>query len=278
MRPYLDLIDRVLTTGDDRMDRTGVGTRAVFGAQMRFDLSRGFPLVTARRIAVKSMVGELIWMLRGGTNVSELHELGVTFWDQWAREDGDLGPVYGSQWRNWVGWNNGLGDGFTRTGAYDDKHIDQMASLVHGLKANPYGRRHIVSAWNVGELDEMALPPCHLLMQFFVAGGKLSCQMYQRSADVIIGVPFNIGEYALLTHMLAQVTGYQPGELVWVGGDCHVYHNHLHAAKEMLLRQPRPLPALVLNPLVTDLFAFGPSDIEIVGYDPHPALTLPVAV
>jgi thymidylate synthase len=264
MRQYLDLLRHVLEHGTGKDDRTGTGTRSVFGWQMRFDLAEGFPLVTTKKLHLRSIVHELLWFLRGETNVAYLRENRVTIWDEWADADGELGPVYGKQWRRWAGT--------------DGSEIDQMRWVVEEIRRNPDSRRLIVSAWNVAELPKMALMPCHTLFQFYVAGGKLSCQLYQRSGDVFLGVPFNIASYALLTHMVAQVTGLRAGEFVHTLGDAHLYSNHLAQAREQLARAPRPLPRLRLNPEVTDLFAFRFEDIAIEGYDPHPAIRAPVAV
>jgi thymidylate synthase len=264
MRQYLDLLRHVLEHGTGKDDRTGTGTRSVFGWQMRFDLAEGFPLVTTKKLHLRSIVHELLWFLRGETNVAYLRENRVTIWDEWADADGELGPVYGKQWRRWAGT--------------DGSEIDQMRWVVEEIRRNPDSRRLIVSAWNVAELPKMALMPCHTLFQFYVAGGKLSCQLYQRSGDVFLGVPFNIASYALLTHMVAQVTGLRAGEFVHTLGDAHLYSNHLAQAREQLARAPRPLPRLRLTPEVTDLFAFRFEDIAIEGYDPHPAIRAPVAV
>jgi thymidylate synthase len=264
MQQYLDLLDRILRTGVDKSDRTGTGTRSVFGHQMRFDLADGFPLVTTKKVHVRSVVVELLWFLRGSTNVRWLQERGVSIWDEWADADGELGPVYGSQWRSWP--------------APDGRHIDQIAKVVHSLRTNPDSRRHIVSAWNVAEVDEMALPPCHALFQFYVANGRLSCQLYQRSADVFLGVPFNIASYALLTAMTAQVVGLQPGEFVHTLGDAHLYSNHLEQARLQLTRDPRPQPTLALNPAVQELDEFEYEDVEILNYDPHPLIKAPISV
>ena len=262
-RQYLDLLADILANGVERGDRTGTGTLGVFGRQIRFDLSRGFPMLTTKKLHWKSIVVELLWFLRGDTNVRWLQERGVSIWNEWADENGDLGPVYGRQWRSWA--------------APDGRSIDQIARLIEGLRTNPNSRRHIVSAWNPADVDDMALPPCHCLFQFFVAEGKLSCQLYQRSADVFLGVPFNIASYALLTAMVAQVVGLAPGEFVHTFGDAHLYLNHVDQARLQLAREPRALPRLTLAP-VTDLFAFAPEDIGLEGYDPHPHIKAPVAV
>jgi len=264
MRQYLQLLSDVLENGTDRGDRTGTGTRSLFGYQMRFDLSDGFPLVTTKKLHIKSIVLELLWFLRGDTNVRWLQEHGVRIWDEWADENGDLGPVYGSQWRSWP--------------APDGRHIDQIANVLHSIRTNPESRRHIVSAWNPAEVDDMALPPCHCLFQFYVANNKLSCQLYQRSADVFLGVPFNIASYALLVHMVAQVTGLQVGDFIHTFGDAHLYSNHLEQARLQLTREPRPLPRLGLNPAITRLEDFTFEDIRIEGYDPHPHIKAAVAV
>lgn len=264
MRTYLDLLRLVLENGTPRADRTGVGTRAVFGAQARFDLRRGFPLLTTKRVHLKSIIHELLWFLRGDTNTASLHEHGVTIWDEWAAPDGSLGRVYGAQWRNWR--------------APGDRRVDQIAEVVQQIKTNPTSRRLIVSAWNPGEIEEMALAPCHALFQFFVAEGALSCQLYQRSADVFLGVPFNIASYALLTAMVAQVCDLRPGEFIHTFGDLHLYHNHVEQARLQLTREPRPAPVLRLNPAVRDLDGFRFEDFELTGYDPHPAIKAPIAV
>jgi thymidylate synthase len=264
MKPYLDLLRLVMDSGNRRSDRTGVGTRSIFGHQSRYDLSRGFPLLTARKIHIKSIVHELLWFLRGDTNIAYLRQHGVSIWDEWADANGNLGPVYGRQWRSWPSPSGG--------------HIDQIARLLGQIRTTPESRRLIVSAWNVGELEQMALPPCHLLFQFYVADGRLSCQLYQRSADLFLGVPFNIASYALLTHMIAQATGLLPGDFIHTIGDAHLYENHIEQTKELLSRDERPLPLLRLSPSATDLFAFKYEDVEIVGYDPHPAIKAPVAV
>lgn len=264
MRAYLDLLHDVRTTGSTRADRTGTGTLSVFGRQLRFDLADGFPLVTTKKVHLRSIITELLWFLRGDTNVAWLHENNVTIWDEWADERGDLGPVYGSQWRSWKG-----ADGHTH---------DQITNVLDGIRTDPDSRRLIVSAWNVGEIEHMALAPCHALFQFYVADGRLSCQLYQRSADLFLGVPFNIASYGLLTHMIAQVTGLQPGEFVHTFGDAHIYSNHLEQVDEQLSRETRSLPQLRLNTDITDLFAFTAEDIAIVDYDPHPMISAPVAV
>ena len=264
MQPYLDLMRHVLERGHAKSDRTGTGTRSVFGWQTRYDLAAGFPLLTTKKLHTKSIIHELLWFLRGDTNVRYLKDNGVSIWDDWADADGDLGPVYGKQWRRWA--------------AADGREIDQIALLVEGLKHAPDSRRHLVSAWNPGEVDKMKLPPCHALFQFYVADGRLSCQLYQRSADIFLGVPFNIASYALLTLMLAQVCGYQPGDFVHTLGDAHLYINHLEQARLQLSRTPRPLPSMRLNPEVRDIFAFRFEDFSLEGYDPHPHIPAPVAV
>ena len=264
MQIYLDLLRHVLTTGQRKADRTGTGTLSVFGHQMRFDLQAGFPLVTTKRVHFKSVAHELLWFIRGETNTRYLRENGVTIWDEWADANGELGPVYGKQWRSWP--------------APDGRSIDQLAQVIAQIKANPDSRRHIVSAWNVADLPAMALAPCHCLFQFHVADGKLSCQLYQRSADLFLGVPFNIASYALLTHMVAQVTDLEPGDFIWTGGDCHLYLNHLDQVREQLSRTPFPLPTLRLNPAVTRIDDFVFEDIELLGYQHHPAIKAPVAV
>ncbi|MGQ7242016.1 thymidylate synthase [Salinicola sp. V024] len=264
MRPYLDLMQRVLDSGVEKADRTGVGTLSVFGHQMRFDLREGFPLVTTKKLHLRSIIHELLWFLRGDTNIAYLHEHNVSIWDEWADANGDLGPVYGYQWRSWP--------------TPEGEHIDQIAKLVEQIRRNPDSRRHIVSAWNPALVDEMALPPCHALFQFYVANGRLSCQLYQRSADIFLGVPFNIASYALLTHMIAQVCGLEPGEFVHTFGDAHLYLNHLEQARLQLSREPLPLPTLKLNPAIDDLFGFRFDDIAIEGYESHPAIKAPIAV
>eukprot|EP01132_Coremiostelium_polycephalum_P007300 gene7300-8978_t len=264
MRAYLDLLQHVLDTGVDRGDRTGTGTRSVFGYQMRFDLSAGFPALTTKKLHLKSIIHELLWFLKGETNIAYLKENGVTIWDEWADENGDLGPVYGYQWRSWP--------------APDGRHIDQIANLVSAIKQNPYSRRLIVSAWNPALVDEMALPPCHCLFQFYVADGKLSCQLYQRSADIFLGVPFNIASYALLTLMVAQVTGLQPGDFVHTLGDAHLYANHFEQARLQLSRTPGPLPVMRLNPDEKDLFAFTFDDFSLENYVAEASIKAPIAV
>ena len=264
MRQYHDLLRHILAHGVRKEDRTGTGTISVFGYQMRFDLQAGFPLVTTKKVHLKSIIHELLWFLRGDTNIAYLKANGVTIWDEWADAHGDLGPIYGHQWRSWP--------------AADGRHIDQIAGVLEQIRNNPDSRRIIVSAWNVGELDKMRLPPCHALFQFYVAEGRLSCQLYQRSADVFLGVPFNIASYALLTLMIAQVTGLKPGEFIHTLGDAHIYLNHLDQVQLQLSREPRPLPTMRINPEVRDLFAFRYEDFTLEGYDPHPAIKAPVAV
>lgn len=264
MRPYLDLLQQVLDHGTPKSDRTGTGTVSIFGAQLRFDLAAGFPLLTTKRVHLKSIIHELLWFLRGDTNVKYLRDNGVSIWDEWARPDGDLGPVYGYQWRSWP--------------APDGRHIDQIAQVIDMLKKNPDSRRMIVSAWNVADLDKMALMPCHAFFQFYVANGKLSCQLYQRSADMFLGVPFNIASYALLTLMVAQVCGFKPGDFVHTFGDTHIYNNHMSQVREQLSRTPRALPVMKLNPAVKNLFDFKYEDFTLEGYDPHPLIKAPVAV
>jgi thymidylate synthase len=264
MQPYLELLRHVRDHGTEKSDRTGTGTRSVFGWQMRYDLARGFPLVTTKKLHLRSIVHELIWFLQGDTNVAYLKENGVSIWDEWADAKGDLGPVYGRQWRAWP--------------TADGKVVDQIAWVVDEIRRNPDSRRLIVSAWNVGELPKMALMPCHTMFQFYVANGKLSCQLYQRSGDIFLGIPFNIASYALLTHMIAQVTGLEVGDFVHTLGDAHLYSNHIEQADKQLLREPRALPRLSLNPEVTSIFDFRFEDVAIVDYDPYPAIRAPVAV
>jgi thymidylate synthase len=264
MHQYHDLLRHVLENGSDRGDRTGTGTRSVFGHQMRFDLADGFPVITTKRLHLKSIIHELLWFLKGDTNIAYLKENGVSIWDEWADENGDLGPVYGAQWRSWPD--------------YDGGHIDQMAKLVESIKTNPNSRRHIVTAWNPALVDEMALPPCHCLFQFYVADGRLSCQLYQRSADIFLGVPFNIASYALLTLMMAQVTGLEPGDFVHTLGDAHLYANHFDQAKLQLTRTPKALPVMKLNPDVRDLFSFAYEDFTLIGYEADASIKAPIAV
>ncbi len=264
MQQYLDLMSHVLDHGTDRGDRTGTGTRSVFGHQMRFDLADGFPVLTTKKLHLKSIIIELLWFLKGDTNIGWLNENGVSIWDEWADEDGDLGPVYGYQWRSWP--------------APDGKAIDQIEALVRGIRENPNSRRHIVSAWNPALVDEMALPPCHCLFQFYVADGRLSCQLYQRSADIFLGVPFNIASYALLTLMVAQVCELEPGEFVHTFGDAHLYHNHFEQAREQLKREPLALPVMKINPEVRAIFGFTYEDFELLGYESHPHIRAAVAV
>ena len=264
MKQYLDLMRHVLEHGTDKSDRTGTGTRSVFGYQMRFNLQDGFPLLTTKKLHLRSIIHELLWFLRGDTNIKYLHDNQVTIWDEWADENGELGPVYGYQWRSWPTPNGGS--------------IDQIANLIGQIKCNPDSRRLIVSAWNPALVDEMALPPCHAMFQFYVANGRLSCQLYQRSADIFLGVPFNIASYALLTMMLAQVCGLQAGEFVHTLGDAHLYRNHFEQAELQLTREPRPLPTMTLNPAVDNLFDFQYDDFELSGYDPHPHIKAAVAV
>jgi thymidylate synthase len=264
MRPYLEFLRHIRMHGAPKDDRTGTGTLSVFGYQMRFDLRAGFPLVTTKKMHLRSIIYELLWFLRGDTNVKYLRDHGVTIWDEWADADGELGPVYGKQWRNWP--------------AADGRHIDQLSQVVEQLKSNPNSRRILVSAWNVGELEQMALLPCHALFQFYVAGGRLSCQLYQRSADALLGVPFNIASYALLVHMLAQQCGLEVGEFVWTGGDCHLYLNHLEQAELQLARSPFPLPQLHLKRRPQSLFDYQYEDFEILDYRYHAAIKAPIAV
>jgi thymidylate synthase len=264
MRQYLDLLQLVLDHGTEKSDRTGTGTISVFGHQMRFDLSQGFPLLTTKKVHLKSIIHELLWFLKGDTNIAYLKQNGVSIWDEWADANGDLGPIYGYQWRSWP--------------AADGRHIDQISEVIEALKHNPDSRRIIVSAWNVGEIQNMKLPPCHTFFQFYVADGKLSCQLYQRSADIFLGVPFNIASYALLTLMMAQATGLKPGDFVHTLGDAHIYLNHMDQVKLQLSRDPRALPSMRLNPAVTDLFDFKYEDFTLENYDPHPGIKAPVAV
>lgn len=264
MKQYLDLLDHVLKNGAEKKDRTGTGTISVFGHQMRFNLEEGFPALTTKKLHLKSIIHELLWFLAGDTNIKYLTDNGVRIWNEWAGENGDLGHIYGYQWRSWPTPEGG--------------HVDQISEVVNSLKNNPDSRRHLVSAWNVGELDKMALPPCHLLFQFYVANGKLSCQLYQRSCDVFLGVPFNIASYALLTLMMAQVTGLKPGDFVWTGGDVHIYQNHLEQVKLQLTREPKPLPQMKINPDVKSIFDFKFEDFELVNYDSHPHIPGKVSV
>jgi thymidylate synthase len=264
MRSYLDLLETILEQGTRKNDRTGTGTLSIFGHQMRFNLAHGFPLLTTKKLHLRSIIHELLWFLTGNTNVQYLRDNKVTIWDEWADENGNLGPVYGSQWRHWK--------------TADGGEIDQIRLLLEGLTKNPDSRRHIVNAWNPGEISKMALPPCHALFQFYVANGKLSCQLYQRSADVFLGVPFNIASYALLTMMVAQVTGLEPGDFVLTLGDAHLYLNHLEQARLQLTREPRALPKMILDPSVKDLFAFRFEHFKLEGYDPHPAIAAPISV
>jgi thymidylate synthase len=264
MQQYLSLVRHILDHGAKKSDRTGTGTLSIFGHQLRFDLGAGFPLLTTKKLHLRSIIYELLWFLRGDTNVAFLNENKVTIWDEWADANGDLGPIYGHQWRLWP--------------APDGQHIDQITRVIDDIKRNPDSRRHIVSAWNVGEIDKMALAPCHALFQFYVAEGKLSCQLYQRSADVFLGVPFNIASYALLTMMVAQVCGLRPGDFVHTLGDAHLYLNHLEQAREQLTRDPRPLPSMTINPEVRSIFDFKFSDFTLENYDPHPSIKAPIAV
>jgi thymidylate synthase len=261
---YETFLRHVYEHGTPKGDRTGVGTRSVFGYQMRFNLSEGFPCITTKKLHLRSIIHELLWFLMGDSNIKYLHDNKVTIWDEWADENGNLGPVYGVQWRSWP--------------AADGRHIDQISRLMQQLKANPDSRRHIVCAWNVGEIDKMALPPCHCLFQFYVADGKLSCQLYQRSCDIFLGVPFNIASYSLLTHMIAQQCDLKVGDFVWTGGDCHIYNNHFEQVELQLSREPRPYPKLVIHRRPESIFDYKFEDFEIVGYDPHPTIKAPIAV
>jgi len=264
MIQYIDLLSHVMEHGAEKKDRTGTGTISTFGYQMRFDLSENFPLMTTKKLHLKSIIHELLWFLSGNTNIRYLQENGVKIWNEWADSNGNLGPVYGYQWRSWP--------------SSDGRHIDQISSVVRSLKENPDSRRHIVNAWNVGEIEKMALPPCHILFQFYVADGRLSCQLYQRSADIFLGVPFNIASYALLTLMMAQVTGYKPGEFIHTLGDAHIYLNHMEQVRLQLTRELRPLPVMNVNPEVRDIFSFKYDDFTLTGYDPHPAIKGEISV
>jgi len=264
MKQYLDLAQRILVSGVHKKDRTGTGTLSVFGHQMRFDLSHGFPLLTTKKLHLKSIIYELLWFLQGSTNVSYLQENGVSIWNEWAKEDGELGPIYGYQWRSWPNYRGG--------------HIDQIAQLIEGIKNNPDSRRHIVSAWNVGQIDDMQLPPCHILFQFYVAEGNLSCQLYQRSADIFIGVPYNIASYSILLMMVAQAVGLEPGEFIHTIGDAHIYANHIEQMELQLTREPRHLPTLGINSEITDIEDFKYSDFALYSYDPHPHIKGEISV
>lgn len=264
MKVYLDMMRRILDEGTDRSDRTGTGTRSLFGTQMRFDLSKGFPLLTTKKVYLRSIIYELLWFLRGDTNINYLHEHNVHIWDEWADKDGNLGPVYGKQWRSWQ--------------CADGRVIDQVSKAVELIKHHPDSRRIIVNAWNVADVDSMALPPCHTMFQFYVANGKLSCQLYQRSADFFLGVPFNIASYALLTMMMAKECDLQPGDFIWTGGDTHLYHNHFEQAREQLSRTPRALPVMTIKRKAPSLFDYEFEDFELTGYDPYPAIKAPIAV
>ncbi|MFO7864207.1 MAG: thymidylate synthase [Salinivirgaceae bacterium] len=264
MQPYLNLLEHTLTNGVKKEDRTGTGTLSVFGYQLRFDLAKGFPAVTTKKLHLRSIIHELLWFLQGSTNIAYLKENNVRIWNEWADAEGNLGPIYGYQWRSWP--------------APDGKHIDQIAQLIDDLKTKPNSRRHIISAWNVGQIEQMALPPCHILVQFYVANGKLSCQLYQRSADLFLGVPFNIASYALLTMMVAQVTGYEPGDFIHTFGDAHIYLNHIEQVKTQLQRDPKLLPQMKINKNINNLFDFTFNDFELVNYDPHPHIKGEVSV
>jgi thymidylate synthase len=264
MQVYHSLLQQIIDSGATKTDRTGTGTRSLFGTQMRFDLEKGFPLLTTKKVHLKSIIIELLWFLQGSTNIQYLKDKGVSIWDEWADENGNLGPVYGHQWRSWP--------------TPDGGHIDQISEVVKQIRLNPDSRRMIVSAWNVADISKMKLPPCHALFQFYVADGKLSCSLYQRSADFFLGVPFNIASYALLTMMMAQVSGLKPGEFVWTGGDTHLYLNHMEQAQELLSREIRPLPVMEINSSIRDIFGFSYSDFTLTGYDPHPAIKAAVAV
>ena len=264
MKQYLDLLQKIMDEGADRDDRTGVGNRSIFGCQMRFDLQKGFPLLTTKKLHLRSIIYELLWLLRGDSNIKFLQDNGVTIWDEWADKKGELGPVYGVQWRKWK--------------SADGKTIDQISEIVERIKSNPNDRRLIVSAWNVGEISKMALPPCHMMFQFYVAKGKLSCMMYQRSCDTFLGVPFNIASYSLLTMMVAQVCSLKPGVFVHTLGDTHIYKNHFNQVKEQLKRKPRKLPTMIINPEVKNIFDFKYEDFELVGYNPYPGIQAPIAV
>ena len=264
MKAYLSLLEHIMKNGTLKSDRTGTGTKSVFGYQMRFDLQEGFPLLTTKKVHLKSIIHELLWFIAGDTNIKYLNDNGVTIWDEWADENGELGPVYGRQWRSWE--------------TADGRKVDQLSALIEGIKRNPDSRRHIISAWNPGEVDKMALPPCHAMFQFYVAEEKLSCQLYQRSADVFLGVPFNIASYALLTMMVAQVCGLKPGEFIHTFGDAHIYTNHFEQVALQLSREPRPLPVMKLNPNVSCIFGFRYEDFQLEGYTPHPSIKAPIAV
>jgi thymidylate synthase len=264
MKQYLELLDHVIKTGIAKSDRTGTGTLSVFGYQMRFDLQHGFPMVTTKKLHIKSILHELLWFISGNTNIKYLNDNGIKIWDEWADKDGNLGPIYGHQWRAWP--------------SSDGKTIDQLSQVIDSIRTNPDSRRHIISAWNVGEIEKMALPPCHILFQFYVSDNKLSCQLYQRSADIFLGVPFNIASYALLTHMIAHVTGINPGEFIHTFGDAHIYLNHIEQVKLQLSREPFHLPELKINPEVKDIFNFGFRDFELTGYQAHPHIKGEVSV